>query len=230
MSESKPGKFIRPSIFNNSPVDAIFTTNTVMMTKDVAGVLNVAAEKIYCPVQKHTDKIQILEDDFNPAVADAVITDRQGVVIGVKVADCVPVLLYDRKRKVAGAVHAGWRGTAGQILKKTLNVMSAQFGSSPLDIITAVGPCIRECCYSVGEDVREALLNTVDDGSFGSIKKEKCCIDLASINIEHAISLGVDRHNIWKSEECTSCNPDRFYSYRYARGTTGRQGGFIIMW
>jgi len=126
-------------------------------------------------------------------------------------------------------VHAGWRGTAAQILKKTIRIMVEHFRSSPDNIIIAVGPSIKGCCYEVGSDVNEAICTSTGAGEYSSRKDSKFFIDLASANMLQALSLGVRENNIWVSEECTFCNPDRFHSYRYHGNNAGRQGGFIGM-
>lgn len=223
--------YIEPPNIISSTVTAFFTTRSsgdspVM----IAGKAYFSEERLFLPVQKHTDRIHILRSGMEPVTADAVITDRRGVLIGVKVADCVPVLLLDRRRLVAGAVHAGWRGTAAGILKKTVEKMGEHFSSSPKDIHVAIGPSIRGCCYEVGDDVAAAVKDGTGEGPYHVLRGGIRYIDLSSANMVQAVSSGIPGENIWKAMECTSCNPDRFYSYRRAGGATGRQGGFIGMW
>jgi YfiH family protein len=139
----------------------------------------------------------------------------------------VPIVLFDEKKRVIGAVHAGWRGTAAQILKKTIKVMVEHFRSSPDNIIMAFGPSIKGCCYAVDSDVNDAVCISTGAGEYSSRKNSKFFIDLSSANMVQALSLGVRKDNIWVSKECTFCNPDRFHSYRYHENHAGRQGGFI---
>jgi YfiH family protein len=187
-------------------------------------------EKIYLPIQKHTNDIHVLESNINPVIADSVITDRADVFIGVIVADCVPVLVYDQKNKIIGAVHAGWKGTAGGILEKTLLLMMERFNSRPDDVLVSIGPSIKKCSYEVDADVKDAVESRTGPGNYLEPKNYKYMIDLAEANRIQAINSGVLERNIWKSEDCTYCNPDKYYSYRYRRETSGRQGGFIGMW
>ncbi|MCL4458054.1 MAG: peptidoglycan editing factor PgeF [Nitrospirae bacterium] len=224
-----------PPIFNGSHVTAFFTTKASGCDKDaVSKIAGIAANNIYLPVQKHTDKVLAVDYELEPKIADAVITDRKGILIGVQTADCVPVLLYDAKRRIAGAVHAGWRGTAAGILKNTIQAMTDRFYSSPDDILIAVGTGIRWCCYNVGYEVVEAV-EKVTSSELGVkrskdyiIKKgEKYCLDLPTANKYQALSSGVPADNVWMSEECTSCLPEKYYSYRHMKGVTGRQCGFI---
>ena len=222
------GHAVIPPVFSGYPVKAFFTT------KDSGGDRNAAAEiagvppdSVYLPVQKHTDRILVLEHDMEPKVADGVVTAVRGVLVGVQVADCVPVLLYDRKRQVVGAVHAGWRGTAAGILREAIGVIGKRFLSSGPDMLVAIGPSIRQCCYEVGREAAEAVIRATGDGDYCRVNGEKYFLSLQAANMRQAISAGVLPENIWMSGDCTFCLPGRYYSYRFAKGTTGRQAGFI---
>ncbi len=221
-------KIVVPAVFNSGHAKAFFTTKALRC--DVHGLaefLAVPPVNIYMPIQKHTDKVMVLDHDRVPKVADAVITSIRGIFIGVQVADCVPVLLFDKKQQVAGAVHAGWRGTAASILRKTIEMMSQHFFTSPPDIVMAIGPSIRGCCYEVGYEVIESVVRASGEGDYYRINGGKYCIDLASANRQQAVSCGVSPEKIWLADECTFCRPEKYYSYRFAKGTTGRQCGFI---
>jgi hypothetical protein len=195
----------------------------------IATIAGISKTQIYLPVQKHTDKVLILDAPLERTIADAVVTGRKGILIGVQVADCVPLLLHDKKKHVMGVVHAGWRGTALSILKKTLDVMKRRFLCEPRDIIMAIGPSIRGCCYAVGPEVSEAVTHASGKGSYSRMKDGKHCIDLALANRQQALCAAISASNIWICEECTFCNPDRYFSYRYAKGAAGRQAAFIGM-
>lgn len=222
---------IRPQIYSTSDICAFFTTKEVgTERKSLARVVSISEKRIFLPVQKHTDYIHIMKSDHVPSVADAVLTREKKMLIGVQVADCVPVLLFDRKKKVIGSVHAGWRGTAMGILSKTLRNMQRQFQSSMDDIQIALGPSIRGCCYSVDTDVKDAVNRSVNILDIKNRSNGKYFLDLSSINMQQALSEGIKKENIWQSDECTFCNPEKFYSYRYAGMNSGRQGGFIMLW
>jgi YfiH family protein len=195
----------------------------------IAAVSGMGISRIYLPIQKHTDTVQILDASLEPRIADAVVVREKGVLIGVQVADCVPILLYDRVMRIAGAAHAGWRGTASSILKKTINVMQRHFSSHPANIALAIGPSIRGCCYVVGPEVSEAVYASSGREIYHRTREGKHCIDLASANRQQALAAGIPEANIWMSDECTCCNPDKFFSYRYSRGCGGRQAAFIGM-
>jgi len=149
-------------------------------------------------------------------------------MIGIQVADCVPILLFDAERNVVGAVHAGWRGTAEGILKNTIAAMTDRFCSSPSGLRVAIGPSIKKCCYCVGHEVIEAVIRTTGAGDYAvEIGDSKYYLDLAAANKYQAESMGIPPGHIWTSAECTFCLPEKYYSYRFAKGTTGRQYGII---
>lgn len=207
-----------------------FSKNHNSMREALHKEFRMEEDKIYLPIQKHTNQIHVLESNIDPVVADAVMTDRSDVLIGIIVADCVPVLVYDRNRKIICAVHAGWKGTAGGILEKALLLMMKRFNARPDDILVSIGPSIKKCSYEVDAHVKDAVENKTGQGNYIDPKGDKYMVDLAEANRIQAVNSGVPEKNIWKSEDCTFCNPEKYYSYRYAKETTGRQGGFIGMW
>ena len=227
--------FVKPPNIAHQDVRAFFTTkdvcNGVRPTKKLLSKeFNIPEDRIYLPVQEHTNRVHILESGEAPVVADAVITARKNFLIGVLVADCVPVLLYDREKEVVGAVHAGWRGTAGRILPDTIEMMQEKFSSSPLNISVAIGPSIKQCCYEVGEEVSQKILEASGEGEYLIEKNGNSFVDIAHANKVQALDSGVLPENIWVSGECTFCNPGKYHSYRYSKENAGRQGGFIGMW
>jgi YfiH family protein len=231
MSFSKNNGIIRPHIFSSRDIYAFFTTQAVGADrKSLARVVNISENRIFLPLQKHTNNIHILRSESVPSVADAVLTAENKMLIGVQVADCVPILLFDRRKKVIGAVHAGWRGTAKGIFSKTLRNMHRQFQSSMDDILIAIGPSIRGCCYSVDTDVKDAVSMSVNSHVFNNRRNGKYFLDLSSVNMQQALSEGIKKENIWRSDECTFCKPEKYHSYRYSGKYSGRQGGFIMLW
>ena len=95
---------------------------------------------------------------------DALIADNAGMLLGIRVADCVPVLMVDREQGAVAAVHAGWRGALQRIVEKAAGEMCRMFGSRPENLLAAVGPSIRKCCYEVGEEVAEAFCGAFPAG------------------------------------------------------------------
>jgi YfiH family protein len=220
-------KMVFPSIFDGY-VRAFFTTKLLGADiEKISHIICIKKEDIYLPVQRHTDKVIVLNSDLKPKIGDAVITKRKNILIGVKVADCVPILFFDKRNFVIGAVHAGWRSTATGIVKQTIKLMIGDFYSSPSDIMIALGPSIRWCCYHVGYEVKDAVYKATGDGEYYKEGAGGCFIDLSYANMYQALSMGIPEKNIWISDECTYCNPEKYHSYRYTKGPTKRQGGFI---
>ena len=220
-------RIIYPDLMKDQ-VTAFFTgKNPGADSDNLSRIMKIKNDQIYMPIQKHTDKIAIIESSLFPIIADAVITKEAGILVGVQVADCVPILLYEKTKGIIGAIHAGWRGTAEGILKKTIKTVTDRFACSEDNIYIALGPAIRWCCYNVDFDVMNAVSHATGTGDYSLNKGGKYCLDLPQANKYQALSMRIPEGNIWLSDECTFCNPEQFYSYRYSRGTTGRQGAFI---
>ena len=147
--------------------------------------------------------------------ADAVVTDRAGVLVGVRTADCVPILLVDPVRKAVAAVHAGWRGTVAGVLESALHQLSEHYGSRPADLEAAIGPSIGGCCFEVGSDVASQF-----SAEFVVASNPRPHVDLAANLRSRLADCGVS--NVTSVAECTKCLPDRFFSYRGQGGATGR--------
>ena len=178
--------------------------------------------------QTHSDNIVIVNEkrdqgwhSLESAIenCDAMITNKKGVVLSVLTADCVPLLLLDTQQGVIAAVHAGWKGTQSEIASKTVLMMIETFNSDPKDIIVGIAPAICSCCYEVGMDVAQYFLDT----SHAYEKKEhKYMLDLPYINKQQLLNVGILEANIEMSGICTSCDVDRFFSYRKEQGCSGR--------
>ena len=147
---------------------------------------------------------------------DALVTDRVGLPISVRTADCYPVLLADERNRAVAAVHAGWRGTAAQIVPRTLEEMQIRFGTEAADVYAAIGPGIGGCCYEVGEEV--AL-------QFGLKKAGR--INLAQMNHRQLVALGVPEAHIDILGGCTKCDSHLFHSFRRDRDRAGRMVSYM---
>ncbi len=214
---------IFPDIFDGHAM-GFFTTRAMgSYIEDITG------RKVYFPIQKHTDTVIELDPDLTPKEGDAVITDRANVILGIKVADCVPILIFDTRRFVIGAVHAGWRGTSKGILKKTISRLEQRYNSRSEDLLLAIGPCIGQCCYEVGHDVIDAVVHETGPDNYYIKNGDKFMLDLQQANRLQAIRLGVPESQIEAIGECTSCQSDKYFSYRRDENVKGRQGGFISL-
>ena len=160
---------------------------------------------------------------------DAIITNEKNVPLLILTADCVPVVLVDKVNKAVGLVHAGWRGTYGKICSETLQSMKENYNTNTEDVVAIIGPSIGKCCYEVSYDLVEkfsALLPNADEKIY-EIRDEKYYLDLWEINTQILKEFGVLKSNIINMNICTSCNCDRFFSYRKHDKTTKRIGTFI---
>lgn len=142
---------------------------------------------------------------------DALITDEIGKCIGVRTADCVPILLLDCRNRAIGAVHAGWRGTAANVVRLAIEKMHADFDTVPGDIYAAMGPCIRDCCYEVGAEVAERFSNDFPEWQSESGKRK---LNLPEANRRQMENAGVAAQRIFDCDLCTTCQPAQFFSHR----------------
>jgi YfiH family protein len=146
---------------------------------------------------------------------DAVLENAPGSVVAIKTADCIPVLLVDPRSRAVAAVHAGWRGTAAQIVTRAAEAMARRFGTSAEDLHAAIGPGIGACCYEVGPEVRE---------QFGG--QGRGPLDLAAENVRQLEKAGVTRARIYASNLCTMCRNREFHSFRRDKDAAGRMYSF----
>jgi hypothetical protein len=151
---------------------------------------------------------------------DALIGGNPGVIIGIRTADCVPILLADPVSGAVAAIHAGWRGSAGGIAALAVHRLAAEWQTDPDNLRAAIGPSIGGCCYEVGPEVADR---------FGIRTSHPVHLDLPAINEMQLKAAGV--WNIWKSGECTFCTAEpegyRFHSFRRERDAAGRMVSFI---
>lgn len=157
---------------------------------------------------------------------DALTSNLEGILVGVKTADCVPILLSDPVSGAFSAVHAGWRGTVQSIVVKAVEKMTMTFGSDPADIIAAIGPAAGCERYEIGADVIEAFEKSIEgsDKYFEETRPGHALIDLHRANRDQMISAGVTSNNIYTAPFCTMERPDLFFSYRLEKGLYGKTG------
>lgn len=202
--------------------------------------------------QIHSDLIHyVIEPPATTLVGDGLIADTPNLLLGIQTADCLPVILVDKKRKAVGVFHAGWRGTIKRIVEKGAGLMRLHFGTLPRDLEAAIGPGIHSCCYEVGEEVRDqfesqfeyaaGLFHEVQESDpvrekypllfltarapGHSVLPRKIFLDLIEANRRQLLAIGVPAKNISASPLCTSCNPKLLFSHRADKGTTGRTMG-----
>jgi YfiH family protein len=181
--------------------------------KVVMEALGVPQGRLLTLRQVHGADVLVFEGDTrvltHPLPYDAVITNKKRVALGISTADCLPILMIDRSKKVIAAVHAGWRGVWRGIIERTVNEMIKSFESLPADIMAGIGPGIGPCCYEVGTDVVTYL-------------------DLSRAAQLELTKVGIPPENIETIPLCTTCKEDLFFSYRRDK-KAGRQLSFIML-
>jgi YfiH family protein len=199
--------------------------------------------------QIHSDLIHLVSKAPNhPLAGDGLITNSPGVLPAVLTADCLPVMVVDPKKLAVGVFHAGWRGTLKRIVEKGIGEMRKHFGSDPAQLRAVIGPGIRNCCYQIGPEVRNAfeaqfaygadlfretketneiherypLLFLTSRAPGHSDLPKQIFLDLAQANRHQLVAAGLAKKNIHDIGLCTACNTELFFSHRAEHGKTGR--------
>jgi len=189
--------------------------------------------------------------------ADALITREEGVPLAVRSADCLPIFLFDPETKAVGLVHAGWRGSLQGIVKNTVQRMMREWKTDPQDLKAAFGPALRDCCYRVGAEFKEYFPEEIHPHRFASSRERRSLsgikspkslcdfrgqseavgvnqlsdeftLDLALVNKNQLLSVGVKADNIFDCGICTSCD-SRFFSYRREEEKAGRMISLVML-
>ena len=200
----------------------------------VAASVGASANELFRIKQVHGRHVHVVRDGDDTAAllqqrpdADAIISNAAGFVLAVQVADCVPMLIADPRAGAAGAVHAGWRGTAAGIARDAVEAMQRELGSAPGDLTVALGPSIGSCCYHVGEELVEAFHAagaTADQLTrwFSRPADGSLVLDLWQANHDQLVGAGVRPDHIHLSRLCTQTHASVFDSYRAAGPRAGR--------
>jgi hypothetical protein len=202
--------------------------------------------------QIHSDIIRYVDSMADsPLAGDGLITNAPGLLLAIQTADCLPMVLVDPKRRAVGVFHAGWRGTVRRIAEKGAGEMRRYFGSRAQDLRAAIGPGVHQCCYAVGQEVRDQFESqfAYADKLFRVVEEpdpvrekypmlfltarapghselpKKIYLDLVEANRQQLLAVGVPAKNIKTSSLCTNCRNDLLFSYRAENGKTGRMMG-----
>jgi YfiH family protein len=201
----------------------------------LANALDFDLKNLVLTHQTHSDIVRVVTksdahglDHHSYPECDALITNDAGCALVVFTADCTPIILWDSVTGAVGAIHAGWRGTAADIAGKTVRKMVSEFGCAPRNIRAAIGPNIGACCFETDSDVPKAITETFGNDAAAFITKsgEKYHVDLKSVNALALRRAGVEYIEI--SDDCTMCEPQRFWSHRITGANRGSQGAIIV--
>lgn len=180
--------------------------------------------KLITARQIHSSRVMKVRKNWEDRlICDGLLTEDRGLFIGVKTADCLPILILEKKKKALGAIHAGWRGTLKGVVLEGVKRMEEEFELNPGELIAILGPCISVCCYEIGLDVEKLLLDPFPE----SIERRsgKSYFDLRKANRKLLLKGGLKEENIYEIPLCTMCEREVFFSHR--RGDKGRNIAFI---
>jgi YfiH family protein len=219
------------------PARHLFSSRDLILRDDerewdaISASLGVRRERLLLVKQVHGVDVAIARRGraagWTRPQADIIVSDDPDAAIGVRVADCAPLLMIDTVSGAAAAVHAGWRGTAQNAAGASVAALQEQFGSRPADLVAAIGPCLGACCGEVGPEVVEAFRN--GGASPADIERwfvpgrgDRSFLDLERANGDQLSRAGVHADRLFASGLCTKTNHDRLHSYRAARERAGR--------
>ncbi len=159
----------------------------------------------------------------DPLAADAIYSCEPGVAVGVRTADCVPILLADPGRRMVAAIHAGWRGSAQGIAERAVRQLVRELALDAGELVAAIGPHIGPCCYEVDDPVRDAI----DDSTvFSDAQRARhYMLDLFELNRRQLMAAGVSPLRVWRAGGCTHCDPVGYPSHR-----RDPQSGRMLHW
>jgi len=182
---------------------------------------------IFTVAQVHGVQWVVVGENSSPSSfletqADALLTQRKGVYLGVKAADCLPVIFFDPGREALALLHAGWRGIIQGIHLRVAQAMKNLFSSSYSQLVVGIGPGIGKCCFAVGEEVVK-LFEQKERGRENIDRKEgRFLINLKGFLFEELIDQGFDPRKIEVAPHCTFCEKELFYSHRREGERAGR--------
>jgi YfiH family protein len=167
--------------------------------------------------QVHSDRIFNADAAPNGRIGegDALVASTPGRTIGIRTADCVPILLVDPRKRAVAAVHAGWRGTVQNIAAKTVERLRREYGTEPSDVLAVIGPAIGECCYEVGSEVAEQFEQLLPD------RRQARHLSLEEANRRQLVGSGLRDEAIETGGLCTRCGSE-FHSWRRDKEASGR--------
>lgn len=184
--------------------------------------LDLDADWVAFADQIHSSRVQLITEGGMYPNTDGLVTAVPGLALAIQVADCAAVLMADPVNRVAAAIHAGWRGAAGNIISNGVELMRRQ-GAKPDHIRAYVSPCISQKNFEVGTEVAEQFPDRfVDYESY-----EKPHVDLKVFIHHNLVEMGINERSIEMDQGCTYRDADRFYSYRREKEQSGRMLGII---
>uniref|UniRef100_Q3ANW9 Purine nucleoside phosphorylase n=1 Tax=Chlorobium chlorochromatii (strain CaD3) TaxID=340177 RepID=Q3ANW9_CHLCH len=195
----------------------------------LCAALGIEYQNLVTADQVHGTNIYVAYEAGHYSGYDAFITNQPNRYLCIFTADCYPVLLYDPHHKAVAAIHAGWKGSAGKIVLKTLHAMQTHFGTVPGNCLAYIGAGISGSAYEVGMDVAHHFANDVlcSGCAIEGTNEHKALLDLRKENYRQLLEAGIPSMHIEQSPYCTFRESDLFFSYRRDNGVTGRMVALI---
>ncbi|MDF2908158.1 MAG: hypothetical protein K0R34_3479 [Herbinix sp.] len=217
--------------------------NVVENYRRISKSIGIDVNSIVISQQVHKTNIRVVtEEDRGKGLfiprdyeeIDGFITNKPGITLVTKYADCVPLYFVDQKKKAIGLTHSGWRGTVAGIGRCTVEELQMQYGCEPSDIIAVIGPSICSDCFEIGEDVaiefEKAFPRAYDSNILSKIGESgKYLCDLWAANRQILLNAGLREENIHISGVCTCCNDDLLFSHRKTAGKRGSLAAFLAI-
>lgn len=216
-------------LFKEFPLTCIYSTQRIDCTRGAPGYKENQREiceaagidwnSLVFAGQQHGAKVNIVSAADKGRLVqgcDGLITRERNLPLAILTADCLPLFLYDPESNCIGIGHAGWQGTKSGIAGELVRSIEREFGSSASHLHAGFGPCIRACCYEVGDVFRSYFARSL------VTRDKKHFLDLARENRRQLKECGVEACRIFDSGICTSCSSDAFFSYRREGGMAGR--------
>jgi polyphenol oxidase len=169
--------------------------------------------------QIHSNQVLIANEAGQLGSGDAIISNRPGVTVAIRTADCLPIIIVDPRTRSVAAVHAGWRGVVGEIAVKAIEAMSREFGTRHDELEIAIGPGIGLCCFEVGPEVAIQFQEFFPERSDLSDRSK---VDLRETVVRQLGRNGITRGQVDTAELCSFCHPELFESYRRDKEKAGR--------
>ena len=216
-----------PPFYNN--LSKSIEDNPETISKNRArffGSLGIAETSLVHANQVHSDGVSIVTKPGLYPATDALITSQKGLNLVISVADCMPVMLYDKANGVIANIHSGWRGTQKNIVGKTISILESDFGTSPAKLIIFMGPAISKSNFEVDKDVADMF-----PAEYVSPKPEadgKFIVDTGKMVYQSLLSAGVPAGNIEQFPECTFASA-HLHSYRRDKSNSGRMFAVLGM-
>lgn len=232
---------LKPLDFGSNATYKIIEKTVLNNYQTLCEFLKIDYRNITRPNQTHTKNVVNVENEkgiFPEKLieVDGLVTDKKDKILSLVFADCTPIFLYDKDKKIIGNIHSGWQGTLKKIAKEAIKKMREEFTSNPEDIICLIGPTIRKCHFEVEEDVKNKFVEEFKEicreeefVTKGKVEEgiQKYNIDTVYLNKKVLLSCGILEENIIDSNICTVCNSNLLHSYRAEKENARRSTSII---